>query len=93
MFFSKASMNRDFFSNNQVGEKLTLYYNELKKAIDRGYIKGDTVQIIRKNGLVFGYVLPNELVEFYKLAVMHVYGIISIHGNEWADERTLKQAQ
>ncbi len=28
-----------------------------------------------------------------KLAVMHVYGIISIHGNEWADERTLKQAQ
>lgn len=24
---------------------------------------------------------------------MHVYGIISIHGNEWADERTLKQAQ
>nr|DAM42061.1 MAG TPA: Paratox [Caudoviricetes sp.] len=91
MFFSKASMNRDFFSNNQVGEKLTLYYNELKKAIDRGYIKGDTVQIIRKNGLVFGYVLPNELVEFYELAVMHVYGIISIHGNEWADERTLKR--
>lgn len=51
MFFSKASMNRDFFSNNKVGEKLTLYYNELKEAIDRGYIKGDTVQIIRKNGL------------------------------------------
>lgn len=44
-------MNRDFFSNNKVGEKLTLYYNELKEAIDRGYIKGDTVQIIRKNGL------------------------------------------
>lgn len=43
MFFSKASMNRDFFSNNQVGEKLTLYYNELKKAIVRGYIKDDTV--------------------------------------------------
>lgn len=78
MFFSKASTNRDFFSNNKVGEKLTLYYDELKEAIDRGYIKGDTVQIIRKNGLVFGYVLPNEPVEFYELAVMHVYGIIGM---------------
>lgn len=78
MFFSKASMNRDFFSNNKVGEKLTLYYDELKEAIDRGYIKGDTVQIIRKNGLVFSYVLPNEPVEFYELAAMHVYGIISV---------------
>ncbi|AQP41528.1 paratox [Streptococcus gallolyticus] len=78
MFFSKASMNRDFFSNNKVGEKLTLYYDELKEAIDRGYIKGDTVQIIRKNGLVFSYVLPNEPVEFYELAAMHVYGIIGM---------------
>lgn len=66
------------FSNNKVGEKLTLYYDELKEAIDRGYIKGDTVQIIRKNGLVFGYVLPNELVEFYELAATHVYGIIGM---------------
>ena len=53
-----------------------LYYDEFKEAIDRGYIKGDTVQIVRKNGIVFGYVLSNELVEFYELAVMHVYGII-----------------
>ena len=49
-----------------------LYYDELKEAIDRGFIKGDTVQIVRKNGIVFGYVLSNELVEFYELAVMHV---------------------
>lgn len=53
-----------------------LYYDEFKEAIDRGYIKGDTVQIVRKNGIVFGYVLPNELVEFYELAVIHVYSII-----------------
>ena len=53
-----------------------LYYDEFKEAIDRCYIKGDTVQIVRKNGIVFGYVLSNELVEFYELAVMHVYGII-----------------
>ena len=26
-----------------------LYYDELKEAIDRGFIKGDTVQIVRKN--------------------------------------------
>ena len=24
---------------------------------------------------------------------MHVYGIISVYSNEWADEHTLKQAQ
>ena len=53
-----------------------LYYDEFKEAIDRGYIKGDTVQIVRNNGIVFGYVLPNELVEFYELAVIHVYSII-----------------
>lgn len=53
-----------------------LYYDEFKEAIDQGYIKGDTVQIVRKNGIVFGYVLSNELVEFYELAVMHGYGII-----------------
>ena len=60
-------MNRDFFSNNQVGEKLTLYYNELKKAIDRGYIKGETVQIVRKNGIVFDYVLDGEPVKPYEI--------------------------
>ena len=40
-----------------------LYYDELKEAIDRGFIKGDTVQIVRKNGIVFDYVLPNEPVK------------------------------
>lgn len=40
-----------------------LYYDKLKKAIDRGFIKGDTVQIARKNGIVFDYVLPNEPVK------------------------------
>ena len=40
-----------------------LYYDEFKAAIDRGFIKGDTVQIVRKNGIVFDYVLPNEPVK------------------------------
>lgn len=40
-----------------------LYYDEFKEAIERGYIKGDTVQIVRKNGIVFDYVLPNEPIK------------------------------
>lgn len=37
-----------------------LYYDELKQAIDNGQIKGDTVKIVRKEGKVFDYVLPEE---------------------------------
>lgn len=44
-----------------------LYYDELKEAIDRGYIKGNTVQIVRKNGRVFDYVLPNEPVRSHEI--------------------------
>ncbi|WP_423832295.1 Paratox [Streptococcus equinus] len=44
-----------------------LYYDELKEAIDRGYIKSDTVQIVRKNGIVFDYVLPNEPIKPYEV--------------------------
>ncbi|HER0847138.1 TPA: Paratox, partial [Streptococcus pyogenes] len=34
-----------------------------KQAIDRGYITGDTVMIVRKNGQIFDYVLPHEKVK------------------------------
>lgn len=37
-----------------------LTYDEFKQAVDRGYITGDTVMIVRKNGQIFDYVLPNE---------------------------------
>ncbi|WP_375709079.1 Paratox [Streptococcus dysgalactiae] len=40
-----------------------LTYDEFKQAIDDGYIVGDTVIIVRKNGLIFDYVLPNEKVK------------------------------
>ena len=40
-----------------------LTYDEFKEAIERGFIKGDTVQIVRENGVVFDYVLPNEPVK------------------------------
>lgn len=40
-----------------------LTYDELKQAVDRGYITGDTVMIVRKNGQIFDYVLPNEEIK------------------------------
>lgn len=40
-----------------------LTYDEFKQAIDDGYIVGDTVIIVRKNGQIFDYVLPHEKVK------------------------------
>ncbi|WP_283264735.1 competence regulator inhibitor paratox [Streptococcus dysgalactiae] len=39
-----------------------LTYDEFKQAIDDGYITGDTVMIVRKNGQIFDYVLSGEEV-------------------------------
>ncbi|MCC9693730.1 Paratox, partial [Streptococcus agalactiae] len=39
-----------------------LYIDEFKEAIDKGYISGDTVMVVRKNGKIFDYVLPHEKV-------------------------------
>ncbi|MFM0590267.1 competence regulator inhibitor paratox [Streptococcus suis] len=39
-----------------------LHYDELKQAIDGGYITGDKVNIVRKEGKVFDFVLPDEPV-------------------------------
>ncbi|HEK9647239.1 TPA: Paratox, partial [Streptococcus equi subsp. equi] len=33
-----------------------------KQAVDNGYITGDTVTIVRKNGQILDYVLPHEEV-------------------------------
>ncbi|WP_165745903.1 Paratox [Streptococcus dysgalactiae] len=40
-----------------------LTYDEFKQAIDDGYITGHTVAIVRKNGQIFDYVLPNEEIK------------------------------
>lgn len=40
-----------------------LTYDEFKQAIDDGYIVGDTVAIVRKDGRIFDYVLPNEEIK------------------------------
>ncbi|HFZ6816821.1 TPA: Paratox [Streptococcus agalactiae] len=39
-----------------------LYIDEFKEAIEKGYIMGSTVAIVRKNGKIFDYVLPHEKV-------------------------------
>lgn len=39
-----------------------LHYDELKQAIDGGYIQGDTIMIVRRDGKIFDYVLPGEEV-------------------------------
>ncbi|HGD0092366.1 TPA: hypothetical protein ACG6TR_001837 [Streptococcus agalactiae] len=36
--------------------------DEFKEAIDKGYISGNTVAIVRKNGKIFDYVLLHEEV-------------------------------
>ncbi|MCB2956759.1 Paratox [Streptococcus suis] len=43
-----------------------LEYSELKEAVDRGYIIGDTVNIVRRDGKVFDYVLPGEQVRSWE---------------------------
>lgn len=40
-----------------------LTYDEFKQAIDRGDITADAVAIVRKNGQIFDYVLPNEEIK------------------------------
>ncbi|EOI9067156.1 TPA: Paratox [Streptococcus pyogenes] len=44
-----------------------LTYNEFKQAIDNGYITADTVMIVRKNGQIFDYVLPNEKIRDWEV--------------------------
>ncbi|HHJ7161597.1 TPA: Paratox, partial [Streptococcus pyogenes] len=44
-----------------------LTYDEFKQAIDNGYITGYTVMIVRKNGQIFDYVLPNEKIRDWEV--------------------------
>lgn len=46
-----------------------LTYDEFKQAIDRGYITGDTVTIVRKNGQIFDYVLSGEPVRPWEMSM------------------------
>ena len=37
-----------------------LEYEELKQAVNGGYIIGNKINIVRRDGKIFDYVLPNE---------------------------------
>ncbi|MFH6650426.1 competence regulator inhibitor paratox [Streptococcus suis] len=39
-----------------------LEYEELKEAVNNGYIIGNKVNIVRRDGKIFDYVLPGEEV-------------------------------
>ncbi|HEL0869534.1 TPA: Paratox, partial [Streptococcus equi subsp. equi] len=43
-----------------------------KQAIDDGYITGDTVAIVRKNGQIFDYVLPHEEVRSWEVSIEEI---------------------
>lgn len=44
-----------------------LEFSELKQAVDDGYIQGDTVMIVRRDGKVFDYVLPGDVVRPWEI--------------------------
>lgn len=44
-----------------------LEFSELKQAVDNGFIQGDTVMIVRRDGKVFDYVLPGEVVRPWEI--------------------------
>ncbi|HFU3963991.1 TPA: Paratox [Streptococcus suis] len=39
-----------------------LEYEELKEAVNKGYIIGNKINIVRRDGKIFDYVLPGEIV-------------------------------
>ncbi|PZO96499.1 MAG: Paratox [Streptococcus pyogenes] len=49
-----------------------LTYDELKQAVDSGYITGDKVNIVRKDGKVYDYVLPDEPVQPWEVVTVEL---------------------
>lgn len=47
-----------------------LHYDELKQAVDNGHVKGDEVSVVRKEGKIFDYVLPNEPVRPWEVVTV-----------------------
>ena len=42
-------------------------YDEVMEAIERGFIKGDKISIVRRNGKIHDYVLDGEWVEPHEI--------------------------
>ena len=70
---------------NSIGKEnnIMLTYDEFKEAMDKGFIKGDTVEIVRKNGKIHDYVLDGERVEPHEtLSLEKVSDIIKELGED-----------
>ena len=60
-----------------------LTYDEFKEAMGKGFIKGDTVQIVRKNGKIYDYVSDGERVKSHEtLSLEKVSDIIKELGED-----------
>ena len=46
-----------------------LEYEELKQAVDNGYIIGNKINIVRRDGKIFDHVLPGEPVRPWEVVV------------------------
>ena len=46
-----------------------LEYEELKEAVDNGYIIGNKINIVRRGGNIFDFVLPGEPVWPWEIVV------------------------
>lgn len=53
-----------------------LEYEELKQAVDDGYIKGDKVMIVRRDGKIFDYVLPGEVVRPWEIVTEESVAVV-----------------
>ena len=47
-----------------------LEYEELKQAVDNGFIQGETVMIVRMDGKIFDYVFSGEAVRPWELSFL-----------------------
>lgn len=61
--FKDSCFSVSITNSKEKENNIMLTYDEFKEAMDKGFIKGDTVQIVRKNGKIHDYVLDGEQVE------------------------------
>lgn len=61
--FKDSCFSVSITNSKEKENNIMLTYDEFKEAMDKGFIKGDTVQIVRKNGKIHDYVLDGERVE------------------------------
>ena len=86
--YNRITKKDTYFSvsiTNSIGKEnnIMLTYDEFKEAMDNGFIKGDTVKIVRKNGKIHDYVLEGERVEPHEtLSLEKVSDIIKELGGD-----------